>query len=84
MSGKRRGLGRNLDVLLSDINKAETVSPSKENEEYRLLPVEKIQRGQYQPRRDFEPVALEELSKSIKEQGLIQPVVVRQVAGGNY
>lgn len=82
MSGKRRGLGRSLDVLLSDVSNPEKISP--ENEEYRLLPVEKIQRGQYQPRRDFDPVALEELSKSIKEQGLIQPVVVRQITGGNY
>jgi ParB family chromosome partitioning protein len=43
----------------------------------RELPVEVIQRGQYQPRRDFDPFTLQELADSIKAQGVMQPIVVR-------
>jgi len=49
----------------------------------RHLPVEWIQPGQYQPRKDIQPEALEELAASIKAQGLMQPIVVRPLAGEN-
>jgi ParB family transcriptional regulator, chromosome partitioning protein len=48
------------------------------------LPVELIVRGIYQPRRDMEESALEELSASIKAKGLLQPVVVRQLSANKY
>ena len=48
----------------------------------RHLPVEWIQPGQYQPRKDIQPEALEELAASIKAQGLMQPIVVRPIAAG--
>ena len=44
-----------------------------------LLAVDLIQRGRYQPRRDIEPQALEELANSIKAQGVMQPIVVRPI-----
>lgn len=50
----------------------------------RNLPLEQIQRGSYQPRQDFSPQALEELAQSIINQGLIQPIVVRQIAAHRY
>lgn len=43
------------------------------------LPIEWLQRGKYQPRRDMDPAALEELANSIKAQGVMQPIVVRPV-----
>jgi len=43
-----------------------------------------IQRGKYQPRRDIDPVTLEELAQSIKAQGVMQPIVVRPIGGGRY
>src|SRR6478735_10985048 len=43
------------------------------------LPVEWLQRGKYQPRRDMDADALEELANSIKVQGVMQPIVVRPV-----
>jgi ParB family chromosome partitioning protein len=46
------------------------------------LPVEKLQRSPYQPRREFEPQALEELAASIRAQGILQPIVVRPVGDG--
>ncbi len=55
---------------------AEQAAPAGDNE-LRHLPVEWIQPGRYQPRRDIQPEALEELAASIKAQGLMQPIVVR-------
>ncbi|MEH6639853.1 MAG: ParB/RepB/Spo0J family partition protein [Porticoccaceae bacterium] len=48
------------------------------------LPVEFLSRGQYQPRREFDPETLEELAESIKKQGLMQPVVVRELGPERY
>jgi len=50
----------------------------------RQLPVELLQRGKYQPRRDINAEALEELANSIRSQGIMQPLVVRQLAGEQY
>ena len=60
---------------------AATPSTSTENRIFRL-PVSKIQPGRYQPRQHFDQDALEELSQSIKAQGIIQPIVVRRVNEG--
>lgn len=48
------------------------------------LAVEKLKRGKYQPRRNFDPEALTELAESIKANGLIQPIVVRPLENGQY
>lgn len=55
-----------------------------EDKRLRQLPVELIQRGKYQPRRDMHAEALEELAESIKKQGVIQPIVVRPLGGERY
>ncbi len=47
--------------------------------ELQHLPLDLIQRGKYQPRRDMDPQALEELANSIKAQGVMQPIVVRPI-----
>jgi len=84
---KKRGLGRGLDALLAS-TKSDAVpttpvegdapaTPTDSDGELRHLPVEWIQPGRYQPRRDIQPEALEELAASIKAQGLMQPIVVR-------
>ena len=52
--------------------------------ELRRLPVEVLQRGRYQPRRDMSPEALEELAESIKAQGVMQPIVVRPIGDKRY
>jgi ParB family chromosome partitioning protein len=52
--------------------------------EQRKLPIEWLERGQYQPRHYFDQIKLEELAKSIKQQGLIQPIVVRPIAEKRY
>ncbi|MGS0468791.1 ParB/RepB/Spo0J family partition protein [Cobetia marina] len=48
------------------------------------LPLGQLQRGKYQPRRDIQPEALEELADSIRAQGVMQPIVVRPIAEGCY
>ncbi len=48
------------------------------------LPIEFIQRGQYQPRKDMSEKALEELAQSIKQYGIMQPVIVRPLLGKKY
>ncbi len=52
--------------------------------QFKSLPVEYLQPGQYQPRQTFDPVALEELAQSILTQGLIEPLVVREIAVDKY
>ena len=74
MSSNKRGLGRGLDALLGD------VSVHEEKHHLQALPIEYMQRGKYQPRKDIDPEKLQELADSIKVQGVIQPIVVRQVA----
>ena len=48
------------------------------------LPVDMIQRGKYQPRVDMHPESLQDLADSISSQGVVQPIVVRAIAGGRY
>jgi ParB family chromosome partitioning protein len=78
MSSNKRGLGRGLDALLGD------VSVKEEKHHLQTLPIEYMQRGKYQPRKDINPEKLQELADSIKAQGIIQPIVVRQIAHEKY
>jgi len=78
MSSNKRGLGRGLDALLGDI------SVKDEQHHLHTLPIEYLQRGKYQPRKDINPEKLQELADSIKAQGIIQPIVVRQLAYEKY
>lgn len=85
---KKRALGRGLDALLgvggtspaSDPAPASAPAPAA-GDRLRMLPVELIQRGRYQPRLDIKPEALQELADSIKAQGVVQPIVVRPLTG---
>jgi ParB family chromosome partitioning protein len=86
MSIKKRGLSRGLDALLGDVSitKADIAPSSSPSHALQTLPVEFLQRGKYQPRRDINPEKLQELADSIKAQGVIQPVVVRQLESEKY
>lgn len=85
---KKRGLGRGLDALLGSSRPSTTPSTSDGtgtvDGELRELPVDIIQRGKYQPRTDMHTEALEELAKSIKAQGVVQPIVVRPIGENRY
>ncbi len=91
MAAKKRGLGRGLDALLGATSAAvveKTAGNDQqvdgESSNLRELPIEFLQRGKYQPRRDMSTEALEELSNSIKSQGVMQPIVVRPIADKKY
>ena len=75
----QRGLNRNkrLDLLLSP--KQTLSADNSQPKDLQLLPIEQLQRGRYQPRRDIETDTLQELADSIKAQGVIQPIIVRQL-----
>ncbi len=62
-----------------EISVGEAVEAVTNNDRLRDLPVEFLQRGKYQPRRDMHPEALEELAESIRAQGVMQPIVVRPI-----
>ncbi len=91
---KKRGLGRGLDALLGasaqPVAIAEVDTPPAEQSsgavdgELRNLPIEFLQRGKYQPRREMPAEGLEELADSIRSQGIMQPIVVRPVAADRY
>lgn len=86
MATKKRGLGRGLDALLGGTNVTvmEEQAVQADASELHHLPLDVIQRGKYQPRRDIDPVTLDELAQSIKAQGVMQPIVVRSIGGGRY
>ncbi len=77
MAAKRTGLGRGLDALLGDAGLAAEPVAAGRPDDLRQIPVDLLRRGQYQPRRQMDQEALEELARSIKAQGLVQPIVVR-------
>jgi ParB family chromosome partitioning protein len=75
---KKKGLGRGLEALLGDKAQKETTA------EINRLPLSALQAGKYQPRQKMEAGALQELAESIREQGVMQPLLVRLVAPGKY
>ena len=81
-AAKKRGLGRGLDALLG--GDGEATASGAQDGELRLLPIQHIEPGKYQPRRHWNDEALEQLAASIKAQGLIQPVVVRALGKDRY
>ncbi|MEM9318690.1 MAG: ParB/RepB/Spo0J family partition protein [Pseudomonadota bacterium] len=81
MSGKRdkRGLGRGLSALMADIQ-PEAVAAAEANARSRadrVVPIEQVRPNPEQPRRHFSSQALEDLTNSIREKGIIQPLIVR-------
>jgi len=70
------------DLIVSGTTDAESSRASQER--IYKLPVERIRRGRYQPRRDFNPDSLRELADSIAAQGVLQPIVVRPVGEEGY
>lgn len=80
---KRSGLGRNLSALLGQstgnlvIEEKAIATPQK-------LAIDCLQPGKYQPRAEMEELPLNELAESIKQQGILQPLLVRHIESGRY
>lgn len=76
---KKKGLGRGLEALLGANDKASGNAGG-----VAMLQITQLQAGKYQPRKNMVDASLQELSESIKEQGIMQPLLVRSVASGKY
>ena len=84
MASKKRGLGRGLDALLG-IGAGQLAAEEANGEQLKAIPLDLVQRGQFQPRLDIKAESLQELADSIKSQGVLQPVLVRPIGdGGRY
>jgi ParB family transcriptional regulator, chromosome partitioning protein len=84
MMKQRKGLGRGLGALLSE-NKTEEEKAEPENSDFSSeLNIADIETNPYQPRTHFDEDSLQELSESIRTQGIIQPITVREVSKGKY
>ena len=84
MASKKRALGRGLDALLG-IGAEQLATEEANGEQLKAIPLDLIQRGQFQPRLDIKAESLQELADSIKSQGVVQPVLVRPVGDdGRY
>lgn len=83
MSLKRGGLGRNLSALLNTSPSALLANTTQSPKEMRI-PLDALQPGKYQPRSVMDDTALQELAESIKQQGLLQPIIIRTIEHGCY
>jgi ParB family chromosome partitioning protein len=82
---KKRGLGRGLEALLGPKGAAQApVLEATPADTLRHLPVDSLSPGKYQPRRTMDQGKLAELAESIRAQGVIQPIVVRDLGGRSY
>jgi ParB family transcriptional regulator, chromosome partitioning protein len=85
MSLKKRGLGRGLDALLGTSKAAAAATPEEiRSDAMRTLAIGLLQPGKYQPRTGMDADRLTELAESIKAQGVIQPIVVREIGKNTY
>jgi ParB family chromosome partitioning protein len=76
---KVKGLGRGLDALLAGGD-----TPANGSEGLKTLPVNQLQPGKYQPRTHMDQASLESLASSIREQGIMQPIIVRELGANRY
>jgi ParB family chromosome partitioning protein len=74
-------LGRGLAALIGDVGEESSSAEQQHGRKPRRAPIESLKANPRNPRRDFTEQELEELASSIKERGIIQPIVVRQIAG---
>ena len=76
---KKKGLGRGLEALLGEKSK-----PAQDGAAITSLPLGVLQAGKYQPRQKMDSGPLQELAESIRERGVMQPLLVRAIAAGKY
>ena len=90
MGIKRQSLGKGLDALMGDYGslhqdqKQDVKKRFVSDREVRDIPIEFLERGKYQPRKEYNSKALDELAASIGQQGVLQPIIAREVRSGGY
>ncbi len=80
MNKSKKGLGRGLSALFGDQNNNEK---THKNQAILRVPLDNIKRNEFQPRINFDETKLNELASSIKQNGIIQPIAVRQIKGSS-
>ncbi len=78
---KGQRLGRGLSALLGETERADILTPSLNTNN--MVPIEQLSRNPDQPRRRFDDKDLDELGRSIAEKGILQPIIVRPIPGGD-
>jgi ParB family chromosome partitioning protein len=82
---EKRGLGRGLSALLADANLVGGAEPARPLKSELAVPVDRLHPNPDQPRKTFTPEALEQLAQSIRQKGIIQPLIVRASSkSGHY
>ncbi len=86
MTARPRRLGRGLEALLGDTEPSDSPTASSENGRQHDVPIEALSAGPYQPRRRFDPGQIDALADSIREKGIMQPILVRPLSNqaGRY
>ncbi len=87
MPANRNRLGRGLASLIGEnpqVGGATTAKPLPSHGEQRLIPVDRISPSPFNPRKSFDTVELDELAASIREKGLVQPILVRPIGVGGH
>lgn len=83
MNAKKKRLGKGLEALLGGSDDSVSLDDVRKdiaaNDQLATLPIEKLQRGEYQPRSHMDPDSLQDLANSIESQGIIQPILVRPI-----
>lgn len=81
---KKRGLGRGLSALMSDVSMDQPVDTSDGEAAVEALPIEWVRPNPDQPRKQFRAEDMEELVSSVKEKGIIQPLIVRRMGSEDF
>lgn len=81
---RKRGLGRGLSALMADVNETENVAAQGPAAADQLVPIERISPNPDQPRKQFVQSDLDDLAASIREKGVLQPLIVRARENGDY
>ena len=81
---RKRGLGRGLSALMADVAETERVAAKGAAAAEKFVPIGRIKPNPDQPRKRFEQEHLDDLAASIKEKGVIQPLIVRALDNGNF
>ena len=81
---ERRGLGRGLSALMADVKLDQPSTNAAARRADLMVPVEKLTPNPQQPRRDFPAAALQDLAESLRQKGVIQPLIVRAIGGSDH
>lgn len=82
VTGKKKGLGKGLEALIPHWQDVEQETGSLQHDQVRMIPLEKIYPNENQPRKVFEPEALQDLATSLRQHGMIQPILVAKKQKG--